>query len=140
LSKVYVCRFFERGLSAGDILVFYRTASGGSGHYTSVATTIAVVQDVIDHIPDLKTFLTVCRKRSVFTDAELKKQWDFKPHTRPFVVNFLFVYSLPKRPNLKALLENGVIKSAPRGFERISDKGFETLLKVSNADARFIVR
>jgi hypothetical protein len=140
LSKVYVCRFFERGLRPGDVLVFYRTASGGSAYYTSVATTIAVVQEVIDGIPDLKTFLAVCRKRSVFTDAQLKEHWDYKPHNRPFVVNFLFVYPLPKRPNLKTLLDNKVIASAPRGFEPISSEGFERLLQVSNADTRFIVR
>ena len=139
LSKVYVSRSFERGLRAGDIVVFYRTASGGSAYHTSVATTIAVVQDVIDSIHDLKTFLAVCRKRSVFSDAELKEHWDYNRHNRPFVVNFLFVYSLPKRPNLKALTEGGVITTAPRGFEPLSDNSFKRLLEVSRANTRFII-
>ena len=139
LSKVYVSRSFERDLKAGDIVVFYRTASGGSAYYTSVATTIAVVQEVIDGIPDLNTFLAVCRKRSVFSDAELKKHWDHNRYNRPFVVNFLFLYSLPKRPNLKALKEHNVIGAAPRGFEPLSDQSFRRLLEVSHADTRFIV-
>ena len=139
LSKVYVSRSIERGLVAGDIVIFYRTASGGPAYYTSVATTIAVVQEVIDDIPDLKTFLAVCRKRSVFSDAELKKHWDYRPHNRPFVVNFLFIYSLPKRPNFKMLSDNGVIKAAPRGFEPVSDQSFRRLLEVSRAEPRFIV-
>lgn len=141
LSKVYVSRSIERGLSPGDLLVFYRTASGGAAYYTSVATTIGVVQEVVDGISDLKTFLAVCRKRSVFTDAELKKHWDFNPRWRPFVVNFLFVYSLPKRPNRKALIDDSIIPAAPpRGFTRISDERFERLLRLSNADSRFVVR
>ena len=123
--------------------MFYRTKSpDGPAWYTSVATTIGVVQDVIDNIPDLRTFLAVCRKRSVFSDADLKKHWDYSPGNRPFVVNFLFVYSLPKRPNLEQLDKIGMVKASavPRGFARISDESFEKLLKVSNANARFIVR
>jgi hypothetical protein len=142
LSKVYISRSIERGLRAGDIIVFYRTKSpDGPAWYTSVATSIGVVQDVITDIPSLKAFLAVCRKRSVFTDKQLKEHWDYAPRNRPFVVNFLFIYSLPKRPNLKQLTDIGVITNgAPRGFEQISDKSFGKLLEVSKADARFIVR
>lgn len=142
LRKVYISRSHERSLRAGDIIVFYRTkSSDGPAWYTSVATTIGVVQDVIDGLPDLRSFIAACRKRSVFSDADLKKWWDYFPNSRPFVVNFLYVYPFPKRPNLKTLTEIGAIKGdAPRGFQRISDESFEKLLKVSNADPRFIVR
>ena len=88
----------------------------------------------------LKHLLGGCRKRSVFSDAELKKHWDHKRYNRPFVVNFLFLYSLPKRPNLKALKEHNVIGAAPRGFEPLSDQSFRRLLEVSHADTRFIVK
>src|SRR5205823_3571687 len=83
LSKVYVSRSQERNLCAGDVIVFYRTAEGGPAWYTSVATTIGVVQSVVDNIPDLSTFLAVCRKRSVFSDSELEKHWNWSPN-RPF--------------------------------------------------------
>lgn len=141
LSKVYISRSYERALNPGDIIVFYRTADGGPAWYTSVATTIGVVQEVIDNIPDLKTFLAACRKRSVFTDKELQEHWEWS-RSRPFVVNFLFVYSLPKRPTLEKLDGIGFVKASnpPRGFARVTDESFEKLLKVSNADARFIVR
>jgi predicted nucleic acid-binding protein len=143
LSKVYISRSFERGLRTGDIVVFYRTKTpDGPAWYTSVATSIGVVQEVISNIPDLKTFLAVCRKRSVFTDVELAKFWHYSPGNRPFVVNFLFVYSLPKRPNLKQLDEIGMVKSSavPRGFARITDLSFERMLEVAHAEPRFIVR
>ena len=139
LSKVYISRSIERGLHPGDLIVFYRTADKGAAYHTSVATSIGVVQGVIDGIPDLPTFIAACRKRSVFTDAQLKEFWDFKPQWRPFVLNFLFVYSLPKRPNLKVLQENDIIKVAPRGFDRMRDDAFERLLKVSNAKTSFVV-
>lgn len=82
----------------------------------------------------------MCRKRSVFTDAQLKEHWDYTPRNRPFVVNFLFVYSLPKRPTMQKMSENDILKSAPRGFELMKDDAFQRLLEVSDADARFIVR
>lgn len=142
LNKVYISRSYERGLRTGDIVVFYRTKSeDGPAWYTSVATTIGVVQNVVDGIRDLPTFIAICRKRSVFSDIELGQWWNYRPGNRPFVVNFLYVYSLPKRPNLKQLDEIGMVKASdvPRGFARISDESFNKLLEVSNADTRFIV-
>lgn len=139
-ASVYISRSIERGLSPGDIIVFYRTKSGtGPGRYTSVATTIGVVQDVVTGIKDLRTFQQACRKRSVFSDEELAKHWNYTPNNRPFVVNFLFVYSLPRRPILKELIESNVISQAPRGFEPISDSAFRKLLEISNANPRFVV-
>jgi hypothetical protein len=140
ISKVYISRSHNRDLQRGDLVVFYRTASGtGPAHYTSVATTIGVVQEVVDKIPSLEQFIGLCRKRSVFTDEELAAQWNFRTHNRPFVVNFLYVYSLPKRPNLKQLKDSGVIADAPRGFEPITDAAFRTLLEISNANKHLIV-
>ena len=138
LSKVFISRSIERGMRAGDLVVFYRTADRGAGYHTSVATSIGVVQGMIDGIPNVRAFIAACRKRSVFTDPKLEEFWDAKPNWRPFVLNFL-VYSLPKRPNLKALQENDIIQAAPRGFDPMSDDAFERLLKVSNAKTGFVV-
>jgi hypothetical protein len=101
----------------------------------------ALRHGVIDGIPDLPAFLAACRKRSVFTDKELQAHWDYSK-SRPFVVNFLFIYSLPKRPTLEKLDGIGFVKASkpPRGFARVSDESFEKLLQISNADTRFIVR
>ncbi|MBA3657293.1 MAG: hypothetical protein H0W69_08065 [Gemmatimonadaceae bacterium] len=141
ISKVYISRSIERSLKSGDLVVFYRTGSGtGPAHYTSVATTIGVVQDVQTEIPSLEQFLALCRKRSVFTDSRLAEHWNYNKRNRPFVVNFLYVYPLPKRPNLSQLKAAGVIAVAPRGFEPLSDSAFDSLLKISNADQRFIIR
>jgi len=104
LSKVYISRSHERGLKSGNTIVFYRTG----GIYAGVATTIGIVESVITSIRDEAHFVGLCRKRSVFSDEELKKHWNYNPNDRPFIVNFLYVASYPKRPNLKWLIENGV--------------------------------
>jgi len=138
ISKVYISRSWERNLSTGDIIVFYRTADKGAAHYTSVTSTLGIVQKVTTNIGDLQQFIELCRKRSVFSDMELKEFWDFKPNNRPFVVNFLYAHSFKTRLNLKMLKELGIIVEAPRGFERLSDPAFETLMEKSNADKRLV--
>jgi hypothetical protein len=131
ISKVYISRSLNRDLSRGDIIVFYRTASGGAGYHTSVATSLGVVEEVHNPVTSKDELIRLCRKRSVFSDADLAAHWDWNRNLRPFVVNFLYVATFPHRLNLKALIENGIIKEAPRGFERIGDREFDLLCRLS---------
>jgi hypothetical protein len=127
----------ESAEGRGDVIVFYRTG----GYYKGVATTLAIVDGVYQQIKNEEQFISVCRKRSVFTDKELSAQWNWKG-SRPFIVGFLYAYALPKRPNLKELIDNGVIRSideVPRGFERITPEQFAKILELSKANPRFIV-
>jgi len=138
IRKVYVSRSHFRELLSGDVIVFYRTG----GHYISVVTTLGIVEKVHLEIESEERFIRLCRKRSVFTDAELREQWRYAPYRQPFIVEFLYAYSFPRRPNMAALIEHGVIRdisSAPRGFERISREQFETILRLSETDLRLIV-
>lgn len=128
LSKVYISRSYVRNLKAGDIVVFYRTG----GVYQGVATTYGIIESVIDNIPNETTFIQSCRKRSVFTDEQLKEHWNYRKNDKPFIVNFIYAYSFRKRPNLKWLNENGIIPDIldmPRGFREISRENF---LKIAN--------
>lgn len=137
LSKVYISRSYERNLKSGDLIVFYRTG----GIYEGVATTVGVVESVITDIKDEGHFLSLCRKRSVFTDKELKEHWNYNPFNkpvhlvnRPFIVNFIYAFSYPHRPNLKWLNDNKVIpdiKDMPRGFRKISREDFNNIVKYS---------
>jgi len=140
LSKVYISRSIERNLKSGDIIVFYRTAEKEKpAYYTSVATTMGVIENLTFNIKTEDEFIQTCRKRSVFTDAQLRAYWNFSPKNRPFVVNFLYVCSFAKRPTLEQLLNNGIINTAPRGFEPLTDVAFEKLMEISRADKRLIV-
>ncbi len=139
LSKVYISRSVERDLKSGDLIVFYRTG----GYHAGVVTTVGVVESVITGIKDEKDFVSLCRKRSVFSNDELKKHWNYNPNkkpehliNRPFIVNFLYSYSFPKRPNLKWLNENGIIpdiNDMPRGFRKISRESFNKIIRYSQS-------
>jgi predicted nucleic acid-binding protein len=142
ISKVYISWSIERNLHSGDVIVFYRTADKYPAYHNSVITTIGVVEKVIDNISTEQDFIRLCRKRSVFTDKELTKQWNRYTTNRPFIVNFLYVYSFPKRINLKRLIEIGVISSVndvPRGFTQISVKNLRDILQECKIDESLVV-
>ncbi len=120
------------------LIVFYRTG----GYYLSVISTIGIVESIVSDIKDGQQFIDLCRKRSVFSDKELLEHWNYSTNNRPFVVNFLYSYSFPKRINMKRLIEIGVIlnvQSAPRGFEPIEPGKFKLILKETQTDESIIV-
>jgi len=138
ISKVYISRSVERNIHSGDVIVFYRTG----GYYKSVVTTIGVAEGVIDNIPTEADFIRLCRKRSVFTDEQLANHWRLRKASRPFIVNFLYVYSFPKPINMQKLIEMGVIPSvndAPRGFTAISVKNMKDILRECQVDESIVV-
>jgi len=138
ISKVYISHSIERNLKSGDVIIFYRTG----GLYKSVVTTIGVAEKVINNIITEQDFIRLCRKRSVFTDKELSGKWNLYRTLRPFIVNFLYVYSFPKRITLHRLIEIGVIPSvndAPRGFTRISVDNLKDILKECYVDESLVV-
>jgi predicted nucleic acid-binding protein len=138
LSKVYISHSMERGLSSGDILAFYRTG----GKYKGVATTLGIVEKVYNNIQSATELISICKNRTFFKPEEIKAFWDRYPNLKPFVVEFLYAYSLPRRPNLERLVDLGIIAgydSVPRGFSKISLNQLHLLLKESNGNEGLIV-
>jgi hypothetical protein len=76
----------------------------------------------------------------VFIEEELTMEWN-RPPCRPFIVNFLYVFTIPlgKRPNLEKLQELNIIKEAPRGFEKINKEAFIKFLKEAELDESIAV-
>ena len=128
IRKVYVSHALQRPLKKGDVLLFYRTG----GYYKGVVTTVAIVDSVIDNIKSEEELIRICRKKTVLSETKLKEFWNRFPRLKPFVINILYSYSLPRRPNLKRLIELGIIQGVdkmPRGFGKITWNQFETILK-----------
>ena len=128
IKKVYVSHSHERNLNTGDLIVFYRTG----GYYKSVITTIGIVENLV-YPSTLEELKNVCRKRTALSNEELVAYWN-RYQRKPFVVNFLYAYSLPNpfKLNLKRLIEIGVIDGiddAPRGFKEINWEAFVKIYK-----------
>ena len=86
--------------------------------------------------------MSLCRKRTVFSDEELKLHWEYKPRNRPFIVNFLYAYSFPRKINMKRLIELRIIKdveSAPRGFEKLTRDQFNLIISETDSNESIIV-
>lgn len=142
ISKVYISRAYERDLKSGDVLLFYRTGDRYPKIYSGVVTTIGIVENIVTNIRSEDEFISLCRTRSVFTDDELREHWNYRPGNKPFIVNFLYAYSLPKRPNLHRLIELGIISNAssiPRGFGKISPEQLLTVLKEAQANEGLVI-
>ena len=144
INKVYVSRSLEKNIKKGDIIIFYRTAEQGkSARYSSVITTIGIVEEKIDNIKNGKEFIINSRKRSVFTDKQLYSFWNYN-NTKPFLINFLYVYSfqIGDRMNRDKLLKLGILTGADneiRGLKQITKEQFLLILRECKVNESFIV-
>lgn len=134
LQKVYISWASTNSLKPGDLLVFYRMGEEGTyKRYSSVITTIGVVDEVISRFSCKDDFLRQCQNRSVFSTEELENFW--KNHYYNLkVLKFVFVKSLSKRLTLDWLQKNGIVApmQGPRPFTALTDDQFESILKESN--------
>ena len=137
ITKVYISRSIFKDLQQGDNIIFYRTG----GLYQGVITTIGVVNRIL-YPRTLDEFKVCCKRRTIFTDSELERHWNYNIRYRPFVVEFLYNYSFPiPKVNLKALCDADVlsIENMPRGFYRISQDKFDKILEMTRTDTRYLV-
>jgi hypothetical protein len=145
IRKVYISRSIRKDIEKGDLMIFYRTKSGtSSAYYTAVITTVGICDGVYHGIRDENEFVFKCRKRSVFTDEELKKQWNFNVRYRPFIISFLYVYSFfeGNRMNRARLLELGILDGSDneiRGLKLISESDLRVIIKESGINESLVV-
>ena len=138
IGKSFISRSYERDLRSGDIIVFYRTG----GYYEGVVTTLGIVEGVHNNLTSAEDLILRSRKRTVLSDKELRAMWNWNPKYRPFIVDFLYAYSFPKKINLKTLMEMGIVRdiqSAPRGFTSISWDQLNQIIKTSKSHESIIV-
>lgn len=134
LSKVYISHSQDRYLKSGDVIVIYRMGETSPKKYSSTVTTICIVENIVDNIKSADELISLCRKRTVISDEDLKtKFWDKFAKLKPFVINFLYAHSFPTpKPTLNDLNQLGIIPdimNIPRGFIEITNEQFTNLLK-----------
>ncbi|MBE6679535.1 MAG: hypothetical protein E7598_03335 [Ruminococcaceae bacterium] len=129
LQKVYITWAFERNLKPGDLLLFYRMGDTYPKKYSSVITTVGVIDQVVDSFASEEDFLSYCQNRSVFKTDELKRFWAQHRYNLK-VLKFAYVKSLTKRITLDYLQQHGIVElgQGPRPFTRITDAQFAMIL------------
>ena len=140
LQKVYISWAPENGVKSGDLILFYRTGSEGSNKkYTSVVTTVAMVDEIISNIHSQEELLSICQNRSVFSTEELKGFW--RDHRRNLkVLKFIFVKSLSKRLTLGYLWDHDIVCAprGPRSFMKLSDEQYNQIMHDSETEIKYV--
>ena len=140
LEKVYISWAPKRNINPGDLILFYRMGKEGSNKkYTSVVTTLGMVDRIYYNFESKEEFLGHCQNRSVFSKEELNDFWD-KHRDQLMVLKFVYVKNLQKYPTLDYLWQNKVVSppNGPRPFMRISDEQFLEILKYSQTNVNFV--
>lgn len=140
LQKAYISFTFERNIRSGDLILFYRMGDRDNKKYSSVLTTLGVVDEIYFNFPSKEAYLKRCQNRTVFSDEELEDFWRRKSG-QIVLLKFIFVKSLTKRITLGDLWEYGIIQapSGPRPFTQITDKQFNDLLQKAQTNVSIFV-
>lgn len=140
LQKVYITFSPEGSAAPGDLILFYRIGPKDENKtYSSVLSTVGVVDELITSFKTKEEYLNHCQNRSVFTDQELERFWT--NHRRNLkILKFIYVDTLSKKPTLKDLWDMKVLEfpNGSRPFTPISDAQFKDILKASNTHVNFI--
>lgn len=131
IHKIYIAAM--SGLNAvkpGDLLVMYRTKTEGkSAWYTSVATSVCVVEEVKNRndFANYQEFIEYCSAYSIFTDQELGYYWN--KGAKAYVFKMTYNIALKRRLNQQRLVEEiGLNKDAYWGYFPLSEQEFEKII------------
>ena len=121
-------------------MLFYRIGDKDSNKaYSSVLSTVGVIDELISSFKSKEEYLKHCQNRSVFSDQELEYFWANKRKNLK-ILKFIYVDTLTKKPTLKDLWDMKVIESphGPRPFTPITDVQFQEILKASKTSVNFV--
>lgn len=140
LQKVYISWTYETNINSGDIILFYRMGEENTyKKYSSVLTTLGIVDSFISDFKNKDDYLNNCQNRTVFTQEELEYFWN-KYQDNIKILKFIFLKSLTERLTLNYLWNNNIVAQGkgPRPFTKITDEQFNKILHDSNTDIIFL--
>lgn len=133
IHKIYLTAMSGvENLNPGDTLMIYRTKDGGPARYTSVVTSLCVVEGVrhINSFPSEEAFIEFCNPYSVFTAEELRGF--YRRRKFPWLISFTYNIALKKRINRDALITKiGLPENTYWGFFRITTEQLKHILRLS---------
>lgn len=135
VQKVYIA--WMRGMesiNSGDCLVIYRTKEEGkSGWYSSVATSLCVVEESRPRssFSNVEEFIDYSRVHSVFKEDELRELYNRRRGSEMHVIRMTYNVALPKRPNRQRLVEEaGLDRDAYWGFMAVPPVSFTKIIEM----------
>lgn len=141
IYKIYIC-WMEgvANLKHGDLVLIYRTSDGlGPAAYRSVVSSVCTVNEVktIKDFASEDEFVKY-NQYSVFGESELR-EW-YRRYPDFYVIKMLYNVAFTQKVIRKVLIEDvGVNKDVRWGFMPISDKQFNTIIKLGGANERYFI-
>lgn len=136
IHKVYIAWMRDMNqIHPCDCLLIYRTKEQGrSGWYSSVATSLCVVEEILPRssFQSVDEFVEYSRVHSVFSEDELRGLYNKRSPNEMHVIRMTYNVALPKRPNRQKLVEEagldpnaywGVMVVPPESFAKIIEMG-----------------
>lgn len=139
IHKNYICSMDVNTLSKGDIIVLYRTATRIPAEYSSVATSVCVVEEIKhqNEYENFEDFYIDASKYSLF-DREDLHYWYRRGNCK--IIKMLYNIALPKRITRHDLIEKiGLNRDEYWGFFEITDDKFEAILEKSKVNMNYII-
>ena len=140
LQKVYISWAPMNGVKEGDIILFYRMGPNGSNKkYTSVVTTVAMVDEIINNVASKEQLHDICQNRSVFSVDELNNFWANHRNNLK-IIKFIFIKSLTKRLTLEYLWDHDIVAApyGPRSFMKLSDEQYNQIIRDSGTEMNYV--
>lgn len=134
IHKTYVTRMKVNNAEPGDIIVIYRTKTEGqSAEYTSVATSVCVVEEVRsqDEFKNFNDFYTYATTYSIFDRNDLDYWYK---QGKCYAVKMTYNVALSKRLIRKKLIEEiGLERDIYWGFIKLTNDQFTRILEEGGA-------
>lgn len=141
IHKIYVCTMKQvNTLKYGDIIVLYRTSEQNkSAEYSSVATSICVVEEVReqDEFNDFNEFFKYASQYSVFDRSDLR-YWYQRGDCK--TIKMTYNVALSKRIVRHDLIETiGMNRDAYWGFMPITNQQFESIISFGRVNSKIFI-
>ncbi|WP_407282848.1 PIN domain-containing protein [Methanolobus sp. WCC1] len=129
IKKSYICHSTSKKITAGDILLFYR-----SGDEKAI-TSLGVVENIYQGHQSPDEIAQLVGKISVYSDSEIEKL----SHKSTLVILFRFHFHLPDQLNYVKLKEWEVLKGPPQRLMKISHDKYLIVKEQGRIDERFTI-
>ena len=129
IKKAYLCNSKLRGISIGDIIIFYRS---GDEH---ALTSLGVVEKVFNNVRDPDKIEAEVGKRSVYTRKEMEKMAQKPTKIIMFTLNFHF----SKPIKLDKLKKLKLLAGAPQSIMSITHNNYLRINEMCGIDKKFCI-
>jgi hypothetical protein len=140
IHKIYVTSMPVYRANPGDILIMYRTRTDGqSAEYTSVATSVCVVEEVRSQteFADFEDFYSYATTYSIFDKSDLRYWYD---RGNCYTIKMTYNAALSKRLIRKKLIEDiGLDRGARWSFIKLTDQQFFSILEEGGVSESIII-